>query len=112
MFSSPRAALVQEIQGVRKQLQEKRLFLSKRKSLVLSRNIRSKSTPHVMKRSAATGEHQRRPLSRVERRVRTLQRLVPSAKSMDLDGLFQETADYILNLEMKVKVMQILLKKY
>ncbi|RWR94335.1 transcription factor UPBEAT1 [Cinnamomum micranthum f. kanehirae] len=52
----------------------------------------------------------RRSVSGVERRVRTLQKLLPNVESMDMDGLFREAADYILCLEMQVKVMQIMVK--
>jgi len=46
----------------------------------------------------------------IERRVRTLKKLIPNSESMGLDGLFRETADYILSLQMRVKVMQIMVK--
>ena len=38
----------------------------------------------------------RRSMGGVERRVRTLQKLLPNVKSMDMDGLFMEATDYIL----------------
>lgn len=54
-------------------------------------------------------EASRRPENGVERKVRTLKKLVPNTnESMGLDGLFGETADYILSLQMRVKVMQVL----
>lgn len=52
----------------------------------------------------------RRPTSGFQRRVRTLKKLVPNSDCMGLDGLFTETADYILSLQMRVKVMQIMVK--
>ncbi|KAK6941108.1 hypothetical protein RJ641_030639 [Dillenia turbinata] len=52
----------------------------------------------------------RRPINGIERRVGTLKKLVPNSESMGLDGLFQETADYILSLQMRVKIMQIMVK--
>ncbi|KAK6930302.1 hypothetical protein RJ641_004396 [Dillenia turbinata] len=35
-----------------------------------------------------------------------LKKLVPNGESMGLNGLFQETADYIKSLQMRVKIMQ------
>lgn len=53
-----------------------------------------------------------RPAANVfEKRVRVLRKLVPSTKESEgLDGLFRDTNDYILALEMRVKVMQIMVK--
>ncbi|KAL9685586.1 hypothetical protein QQ045_023037 [Rhodiola kirilowii] len=43
----------------------------------------------------------------LRRRVKTLKRLIPnSRKCVCVDGLFRETADYILALQLKVRVMQ------
>ncbi|GFQ01544.1 transcription factor upbeat1 [Phtheirospermum japonicum] len=45
----------------------------------------------------------------IERKVRILKRLVPNCdSSIGVERLFSETADYILALEMRVKVMQIM----
>ncbi|MCL7033938.1 hypothetical protein MKW94_023482 [Papaver nudicaule] len=45
----------------------------------------------------------------MEGKVKTLKKLVPGGKSsMGLDGLFIETADYIIALQMQVKVMKIM----
>ncbi|KAK9280888.1 hypothetical protein L1049_003779 [Liquidambar formosana] len=52
----------------------------------------------------------RRPANGVERRVRTLKKLIPNTESTGLDGLFRETADYILALQMRVRVMQSMVK--
>ena len=62
----------------------------------------------MMSRALIKGS--RRSMGGVERRVRTLQKLLPNVKSMDMDGLLMEAADYILRLEMQVKVMQIMVK--
>ncbi|KAI8522562.1 hypothetical protein RHMOL_Rhmol13G0006300 [Rhododendron molle] len=53
-----------------------------------------------------------RPAANVfEKRVRVLRKLVPNKESdQGLDGLFRDTTDYILALEMRVKVMQIMVK--
>lgn len=69
-------------------------------------NKRSK----VLMKTRVLLECSRRSMSGVERRVRTLQKLLPNVKSMDMDGLFMEAADYIVCLEMQVKVMQIMVK--
>lgn len=62
-----------------------------------------------MKRTArVTGS--RRPAKGIERRVKTLKNLVPNSDSAGLDDLFRETADYILSLQMRVRVMQIMVK--
>ncbi|KAK6913667.1 hypothetical protein RJ641_020988 [Dillenia turbinata] len=42
----------------------------------------------------------------IDRRIRTLKKLVPNGDSLDLNGLFRETADYIKCLEVSVKIMQ------
>ncbi|GLJ31622.1 hypothetical protein SUGI_0634790 [Cryptomeria japonica] len=48
-------------------------------------------------------------INAVEMRVKALQRLVPGGREMkDIDLLFQETADYIVNLKMQVHTMQAL----
>ncbi|XP_057425154.1 transcription factor UPBEAT1-like [Lotus japonicus] len=50
----------------------------------------------------------RRGTVAIQKRVRTLKRLVPNSDSMGLDGLFRETADYILALQTRVRVMQVM----
>lgn len=61
-----------------------------------------------MKRRASLEFCSRKPLNGVERRIKVLQKLVPGGDSMGLDGLFLVAADYVLCLEMQVKVMQIM----
>uniref|UniRef100_A0A5B7BQN7 BHLH domain-containing protein n=1 Tax=Davidia involucrata TaxID=16924 RepID=A0A5B7BQN7_DAVIN len=68
---------------------------------------KSRSRRILMKRRARL-EGSRRPANRIERKVRTLKKLIPNSESMGLDGLFSETADYILALQIRVKVMQIM----
>ncbi|CAH8332903.1 unnamed protein product [Eruca vesicaria subsp. sativa] len=62
----------------------------------------------IMIRPKKSLEAHRRPYCHaIDRRVKTLKELVPNTKpSEGLDGLFRQTADYILALEMKVRVMQ------
>lgn len=53
----------------------------------------------------------RRGSSGIQRRVRTLKSLVPNSDStMGLDGLFRETANYILSLQTRVRVMQVMVE--
>ncbi|CAK7348460.1 unnamed protein product [Dovyalis caffra] len=76
------------------------------------RHARSKRPRRIlMKRRARVEGSNRRAGYGIERRVRTLKKLVPDSESMGLDGLFRETADYILSLQLRVKVMQIMVKE-
>ncbi|KAF8107010.1 hypothetical protein N665_0129s0078 [Sinapis alba] len=61
----------------------------------------------IMIRPKKSLEASRRPCRAIHKRVKRLKQLVPNTKSSQgLDGLFRQTADYILALEMKVKVMR------
>ncbi|XP_056860979.1 transcription factor UPBEAT1-like [Raphanus sativus] len=61
----------------------------------------------IMPRSKKSLESHRRQCRSINRRVKTLKELIPNTKpSEGLNGLFRQTADYILALEMKVRVMQ------
>lgn len=54
----------------------------------------------------------RRSGSRIERKVRTLKNLIPKVdRSTGLEGLFRDTADYILSLETRVRVMRMMVDK-
>lgn len=64
--------------------------------------------PKIFMKRRASLEGSRKPLNGVERRIKVLQKLLPNGSSMGLDGLFLVAADYILCLEMQVKVMQIM----
>jgi len=47
----------------------------------------------------------------IQRRVRTLKRLIPNSdESIGLDGLFRETANYILSLQNRVSVMKVMVE--
>ncbi|PON61749.1 hypothetical protein PanWU01x14_144080 [Parasponia andersonii] len=88
----------------------KRRVVSRRTS---SGHIRSNKRPKriLMKRKRLGGASRRRSGNGIVRRVQTLKRLVPtSRRSEGLDGLFRETADYILSLQMRVRVMHIMVK--
>ena len=75
----------------------------------VKRRLQRRRQRILMKRRAHLPDS-RRPTSGIQRRVRTLKKLVPNGDSMGLDGLFRETADYILSLQMRVEVMQIMVK--
>ncbi|EXB28564.1 hypothetical protein L484_009723 [Morus notabilis] len=71
---------------------------------------RSKRPKRIVMKRRRLGASRRRA-NGVVRRVRTLKRLIPNSESVGtLDGLFRETADYILCLQMRVRVMQIVVK--
>ncbi|KAL1558366.1 hypothetical protein AAHA92_08844 [Salvia divinorum] len=42
----------------------------------------------------------------VERKVRALKKLIPSCEAVGVERLFRETAEYIVALQRRVKVMQ------
>ncbi|KDP28282.1 hypothetical protein JCGZ_14053 [Jatropha curcas] len=80
-----------------------------RKQRIITRNKRCRRA--LMKYRGSRLESCRRTTAfGIQRRVRTLKKLVPRSESMGLEGLFRETADYILTLQMRVKVMQIMVK--
>ncbi|KAI9082647.1 hypothetical protein K1719_035516 [Acacia pycnantha] len=64
----------------------------------------------VMKRRAQLMESSRRRAKKIERRVTKLKWLIPDGESVGLDGLFRKTVHYILTLQMRVRVMQIMVK--
>lgn len=77
--------------------------------------IRSKRVLMKRRRLGASrrrlGASRRRGNYGIVRRVRILKRLIPNSQTVgSLDGLFRETADYILSLQMRVRVMQIMVK--
>ncbi|KAK8636726.1 hypothetical protein V6N13_124464 [Hibiscus sabdariffa] len=73
------------------------------------KQTRPRTTSVLMKRRAVR-EGSRRVINPIEKKVKTLKRLVPSNGSIGLDGLFRDTAEYILSLQMRVQVMQILVQ--
>nr|XP_019708851.1 transcription factor bHLH69-like [Elaeis guineensis] len=62
----------------------------------------------VSRKKWALLEGSRKPRSHIERRMKKLRRLLPNGESVGLEGLFGEAADYIMSLQMQVKVMQIM----
>ncbi|KAJ0053454.1 hypothetical protein Pint_00838 [Pistacia integerrima] len=73
-------------------------------------HVRTKKPRRILMKKKARLEGSRMPANGIQRRVKTLKKLIPKSESTGLDGLFRETADYILALEMRVKVMQIMVK--
>ncbi|KAI4301529.1 hypothetical protein L6164_034798 [Bauhinia variegata] len=95
-------------------LWSKVLAAQAKKQKVISKSsaakVRRPSRVLTKRRAVRLIEGPRRRSNGIERRVRTLRRLLPNSESMELDGLFRETADYILSLQMRVRVMQIMVK--
>ncbi|CAN1762655.1 Transcription factor UPBEAT1 [Linum perenne] len=61
-------------------------------------------------RTLAAGIRRGSPSTAVERRVRALKKLIPNSESMGTEGLFRETAEYIVALEMRVTLMHIMVQ--
>ncbi|KAK7270380.1 hypothetical protein RIF29_23470 [Crotalaria pallida] len=77
------------------------------KVLAAKKSVKGRKRPRriLMKRRNGSG----RGVNGIRRRVRTLRRLVPNSDSnKGLDGLFRETADYILALQTRVRVMHVM----
>ncbi|PIN15567.1 hypothetical protein CDL12_11810 [Handroanthus impetiginosus] len=63
----------------------------------------------LMKRRARSDRSNIRARNAIERKVRILKKLInPKGEFMGVERLFMETADYIVALQMRVKVMQIM----
>ncbi|CAN4113608.1 unnamed protein product [Withania somnifera] len=63
----------------------------------------------LMKKRRVRMEGYRRTENEIGRKVRVLKKLIPNCKDLGMEGIFRETADYILALEMRVKVMQVMI---
>nr|XP_011468816.1 PREDICTED: transcription factor UPBEAT1 [Fragaria vesca subsp. vesca] len=88
---------------------------TKRSGVVLKNKKRAADGKRILKkrnrRSLQFGA--KRENNGIRRRVRTLKRLIPNSDSKSvegLDGLFRETADYILCLQSRVRLMQMMVK--
>ncbi|KAJ4829240.1 hypothetical protein Tsubulata_016565 [Turnera subulata] len=68
--------------------------------------VRSRRPRRVLMKRRTRLDDSRRVAGGIQRRVKTLKKLIPNSESMGLDGLFRETAEYILSLQMRVKAMQ------
>lgn len=94
-----------------KPVASKRRFQAKRRLRI----IRRRGANNIEKRNKKVGASRRsvvRCSRKIEQRVRTLKTLIPNGESMGLEGLFQETAEYILSLEMRVKMMQMVVDMF
>lgn len=72
-----------------------------------------KGIRHIMKKEKCRSilmkrRVRRRSSKEIEKKVKMLEKLIPNRESSSSIGLFRETADYIWGLEMRVKVMQII----
>ncbi|XP_009363130.2 transcription factor UPBEAT1 [Pyrus x bretschneideri] len=82
--------------------------------------VRNKSSPRrrILKKKKKTGTRLQSAGRRsnnigIKRRVKTLKRLIPNGDdSMGLDGLFRDTADYILSLQTRVRLMQMMVQAF
>ncbi|XP_061366575.1 transcription factor UPBEAT1 [Gastrolobium bilobum] len=81
---------------------------SYKKQKIMKKSVKSRRLRRIlMKRRGGS----RRGSNGIQRRVTTLKRLIPnSTESIGLDGLFRETADYILSLQTRVSLMQVMVK--
>ncbi|KAE9617514.1 hypothetical protein Lalb_Chr03g0036161 [Lupinus albus] len=83
------------------------LVAQAKKQNVTKKSIKGRKRGRIlMKRKTLTIEGSRKQASGIQRRVRTLKKLIPKNQSIGLEGLYRETAQYILSLQMKVKAMQ------
>lgn len=90
------------VEGSDEGMMMNRRRMEQRKSKILMKRRRARFVEGCRSRSRRRGMGMRT-------RVRTLKRLIPNTQSMNLDGLFRETAQYILALQTRVRVMQIML---
>lgn len=89
----------------------KRRVVPRRTSTSVRISSYHKRPKRILMKRKRLGASRRRTGNGIVRRVRTLKRLVPNSRqSQGLDGLFRETADYILSLQMRVRVMQIMVE--
>lgn len=73
------------------------------------RHVKGKRCKSVVMKRRVRVERSRRFEDEVGRKVRVLKKLIPiKCDDLGLEGIFRETADYILDLEMRVKVMQVM----
>ncbi|KAL2556485.1 transcription factor UPBEAT1 [Forsythia ovata] len=75
-------------------------------------HIKNRKSRRILMKRRALLVRSRRHRSQIERKVRTLKKLIPNCESMGLDRLFTETADYIIALQIRVKIMQIMVNVF
>ncbi|XP_041022171.1 transcription factor UPBEAT1 [Juglans microcarpa x Juglans regia] len=98
---------VMEVQAAKRRWQGKKQRMARKYARHVLRSKRLDTARILMMKKTARLGSRKRANNGIGRRVRTLKRLIPNGESMgNLDGLFRETADYILSLQMRVRVMQ------
>ncbi|CAA2934490.1 transcription factor UPBEAT1 [Olea europaea subsp. europaea] len=99
-----------------KQSQARRKWSPQRVSSIKRGHIKNRKSGRILMKKRAFLDRSRRPVgptgNQIQRKVRTLKKLIPNCESMGLDWLFRETADYIIALQMRVKVMQIMVNVF
>ncbi|XWS22711.1 hypothetical protein CRYUN_Cryun29cG0059500 [Craigia yunnanensis] len=95
-----------EAQAKRRMKVKKQRIITRKKV----KNVRCRRPRSILMKRRARQEGSRRPVNPIEKKVKTLKKLIPNKESIGLDGLFRETAEYILSLQMRVKAMQIMVK--
>ncbi|KAK8522532.1 hypothetical protein V6N13_115499 [Hibiscus sabdariffa] len=78
----------------------KRHWRCRRRSVLMKKKEKKKVGLEVSRRGSVP----------FRRKVETLKKLVPNKEAAGLDGLFREAAEYIMWLQMRVKVMQIMVE--
>ncbi|KAK4367252.1 hypothetical protein RND71_015132 [Anisodus tanguticus] len=77
-------------------------------NVVNGRHTKGKRCRSVLMKRRVCVEGSRRSENEFGRKVRVLKKLIPNCEDLGLEGLFRETADYILALAMSVKLMQVM----
>ena len=93
--------------------QAKRRMKVKKQRLITRkkvRHVRCRRPRNILMKRRASQEGSRRSVNPIEKKVKTLKKLIPNKESVSLDGLFRKTAEYILSLQMRVKAMQIMVE--
>ncbi|KAE8736340.1 Transcription factor UPBEAT1 [Hibiscus syriacus] len=81
---------------------------ARRRSLMTKKQRTPRTRSVSMKRRTVRERSRRLVVNPIEKKVKTLKRLIPRNDSTGLEGLFRDTAEYILALQMRVEVMQIM----
>ncbi|KAK8657370.1 hypothetical protein V6N13_035611 [Hibiscus sabdariffa] len=85
----------------------RKLMEAKARRRLMTKKQRTRS---VLMKGKEVPEGSRRIVNPIVNKLKTLKRLVPSNDSTGSDGLFRDTAEYILALQMRVRVMQIMVE--
>ncbi|XP_022989200.1 transcription factor PAR2-like [Cucurbita maxima] len=101
-----------QIQRLKLAIQTKRTTTPRHKALILNALHKSPLNRNARRRSRtkptriASGKAEEKEA--VERKIRALQTIVPGGESLGVDKLFEQTAEYIMNLQHQVKAMRAL----